>query len=129
MSKAGYDFNAPLNEQIGNMDISGNVSFDKDPNAIFEANVSGTGVLQGIGNILGSPTGSQLGDALAGLFGGGSSSKESKSVAASIAREDLKRRVQDYLNSQGFSNRAKIASTEETTARSAALQDLLKRQG
>lgn len=128
LSKAGYDFNAPLNQQVRDVDVSGNVSFDKDPNAIFEANVSGTGVLQGIGNILGSPTGYQLGNAIAGLFGGGTSSKASKAKAAQLARRDLERKVEKALQDAGFYNRAAIGETEETKARQSALARILELQ-
>lgn len=126
LERAGYDFNAPGNQQMGNIDASGNVSFDKDPNAMFETNVSGTGVLQGIANVL-SP-GIGLGDVVGGLFGGGSSSKYAKSTAARLANEDLQRNLEKALQDAGFYNRTAVGETEETKARQAALADILALQ-
>lgn len=126
LEKAGYDFNAPINQQLGDIDASGNLSIEKDPNSLLETNVSGTGVVQGIANVL-SP-GIGLGDVVGGLFGGGSSSKYAKSTAARLANEDLQRNLEKALQESGFYNRAAVGETEETKARQAALADILALQ-
>jgi hypothetical protein len=141
LTKAGYDFNKPLNEQIGDFNAFGSKIQDEDPNAMLglSPNVGGTGVAQGYGNVVGTFTGINaltnalgvggLGDAIGGLFGQGTSSKESKSDAARFAREDLIRQYKKHLAGQGFENRANIVNTDATAARTAALQELLRRQG
>ena len=68
--------------------------------------------------------------AITGALGlSGPSSRYAKDIAAQGAREDLQRKVNEYLQSAGFQNRANVADTETTRARTAALMDLLRRQG
>jgi hypothetical protein len=59
------------------------------------------------------------------IFGGGSSSRESKSDAARMAREDLQRRVTAALNKSGVYNRANIVDNEKTRTRLEGLKALL----
>ena len=88
--------------------------------------------LQGLANIGGS---SVVGDVFRGISGAvsGIDTGKMKSYGESIAKqgaiEDLKNKYAQWLAGQGFENRANIADTETTRARSQALQDLLRRQG
>jgi hypothetical protein len=45
------------------------------------------------------------------------------------AIKDLQKKYAQFLKGQGFENRANIVDTESTRARTAALMDLLRRQG
>lgn len=94
---------------------------------------SGTGsVFTGAGNIAGSNI---VGDVFRGIGGavGGINTGAMRSYGESIAKEgaikDLQNKYAQWLQGQGFENRAKIVDTEATRARSAALQQLLRRQG
>jgi hypothetical protein len=166
LSRAGYDFNAPVNQQVGNLDIYGSRSQDQDPDTLGSiaeeavtprltpdqitdvytndstlarkagyaaADYGSLGITAGLRSLGLDLTGGVMSgiDNIAGtsIFGGGTSSKESKSDAARFAREDLQRRYAEYLKDTGFSNRAGIEDTQTTSARTAALQDLLRRQG
>ena len=166
LSRAGYDFNAPVNQQVGNLDIYGSQSRDQDPDTLGSiveeavtprlapdqitdvytndstlarkagyaaADYGSLGITAGLRGLGLDLTGGVMSgiDNIAGtsIFGGGTSSKESKSDAARFAREDLQRRYAEYLKDTGFSNRAGIEDTQTTSARTAALQDLLRRQG
>jgi hypothetical protein len=97
--------------------------------------VVGTGVGAGIGAALGSAFGdnSTLSNVVGDLTGGRMSSsamaKVGKGTAKELAIKDLEKKYKAYLAGQGFGNRANIGTTEATSARSAALQDLLRRQG
>jgi hypothetical protein len=74
-----------------------------------------TGALMGgVDNILGTS-----------IFGGGTSSKESKSEAAQIARADLQKKLAEELEGQNFYNRSNIVDNEQSRARTAALQQIL----
>ena len=50
-------------------------------------------------------------------------------IAKDLAIQDLQNKYAQFLQGQGFENRANIVDTEATRARSAALQNLLRRQG
>jgi len=166
LSRAGYDFNTPVNQQVGNLDIYGSQSRYQDPDTLGSiaeealtpqftpdqiggvylddstlakkagyaaADYGSMGITAGLRALGLDVTGGLMSgiDNIAGtsIFGGGTSSKESKSDAARFARKDLQRRYAKYLKDTGFSNRANIEDTQATTARSAALQELLRRQG
>ena len=166
LSRAGYDFNAPVNQKVGNLNIYGSRSQDQDPDTLGNiaeeavtprltpdevagvyandstlarkagyaaADYGSMGITAGLRALGLDLTGGVMSgiDNIAGtsIFGGGTSSKESKSDAARFAREDLQRRYADYLKEKGFGNRANIENTQATAARSAALQELLRRQG
>lgn len=77
-----------------------------------------------IADILGKVAGPGL-NVVGGLFGGGSSSKESKADAAMFARQDLERKVQDAISNSGFQNRVNVKNNETTNKRLTALQQLL----
>lgn len=77
-----------------------------------------------VGNALGMGS---VGNAVGGLFGGGSSSKESKGDAAGFARQDLINKTQEALDNQGFDNRFAVASNSAVDSRLTALQQLLAR--
>jgi hypothetical protein len=88
--------------------------------------------LTGLANMGGS---SMVGDAfrgIAGAVGGintGAMKEFGDAIAKQKAREDLQNKYAAYLQGQGFENRANIADTESTRARSAALNQLLQRKG
>ena len=87
---------------------------------------------QGVANIAGSGA---IGDVFRGISGaiGGIDTGAMKAYGESIAKqgaiEDLQNKYAQWLAGQGFENRANIADTETTRARTAALMDLLRRQG
>lgn len=90
------------------------------------------GVFTGAGNIAGS---SVIGDVFRGIGGivGGINTGEMKKVGESTAKQiairDLERKYKQYLQGQGFENRLVASQDPEVLARSAALQNLLRRQG
>ena len=96
---------------------------------------AGTAIGTGIGTIAGSVIGpnSSLSNAIGDLGGGRMSSsamaKVGRGTAKAKAIEDLERQYRAYLQGQGFENRANIADTETTRARTAALNQLLQRKG
>ena len=87
-----------------------------------------------ISNVGGSSSG-VIGSALRGIGGaiGGINTGEMKAYGSAIAKDlaiqDLQNKYAQFLQGQGFENRANIVDTEATRARSAALQNLLRRQG
>jgi hypothetical protein len=88
--------------------------------------------LTGIANMGGS---SVVGDVFRGIAGavGGINTGAMKEFGDAIAKEhavaDLQNKYKAYLQGQGFENRANIADTETTRARTAALNQLLQRKG
>jgi hypothetical protein len=89
----------------------------------------------GIGAIVGSVIGpnSSLSNVV-GNFGGGRMSDSAMSAvgrgtAKELAIQDLERKYEAYLQGQGFENRSNIVDTGVTSTRTAALRDLLRRQG
>ncbi len=86
-----------------------------------------------ISNVGGSSSG-VLGSALRGIGGaiGGINTGEMKAYGSAIAKDlaiqDLQNKYAQFLQGQGFENRANIVDTEATRARTAALTDLLRRQ-
>lgn len=93
------------------------------------------GIGAGIGTIVGSVIGpnSSLSNVVGDLSGGRMSSSAMAKVGMGTAKakaiEDLERKYKAYLKGQGFENRANIADTETTRARTAALNQLLQRKG
>jgi hypothetical protein len=87
-----------------------------------------------IGGTLGSVIGdnSTLSNIVGDLGGGRMSSSEMKRVGEGTAKElaikDLERQYKAYLEGQGFANRANIVDSGATSARTAALRDLLLRK-
>ena len=87
---------------------------------------------KGIGDFAGNNV---VGDIFRGIGGaiGGINTGEMKAVGESTAKkfaiEDLQRKYDAWLKGQGFQNRANIVDSDVTSARSAALQALLRRQG
>jgi hypothetical protein len=150
LSNAGYDFKAPVSKQVGSRDVLANIAGskigDQDPGSLLDttglsgiSNIltgkGGTGVAQDIGNVIGAGSGvnvltnalglGNLGSAVGGLLGGGSSSKESKSDAALFARQDLEKKFADKVEDMNFYNRANVTNDAQAKARTAALQKLL----
>ena len=150
LGRAGYDFNAPTRNQVGSREVLANIAgvrqADQDPSNLMDttglsgiSNIltgqGGTGLAQDFGNVIGTGTGinvltnalglGNLGSAVGGLFGGGTSSKESKSEAAQIARQDLERQLLEAVEGQNFYNRSNIVDNEQSRARTAALQQIL----
>jgi len=86
-----------------------------------------------ISNVGGSSSGA-IGSALRGIGGaiGGINTGEMKAYGSAIAKDlaiqDLQNKYAQFLQGQGFENRANIVDTEATRARTAALTDLLRRQ-
>lgn len=97
--------------------------------------VIGTGVGAAIGSMYGSILGgnSTLSNVVGNLGGGRMSdsamAEVGKGTAKELAIKDLYNKYNKYLAGQGFENRANIVDSDITSARSAALQDLLRRQG
>jgi hypothetical protein len=93
------------------------------------------GIGTGIGAIVGSVIGpnSSLSNVVGDLSGGRMSSSAMAKVGMGTAKakaiEDLENKYKAYLQGQGFENRANIADTETTRARTAALNQLLQRKG
>jgi hypothetical protein len=94
---------------------------------------SGAGnVISGVGNIAGKNV---VGDIFRGVGGaiGGINTGAMKAYGSAIAKQnaikDLENKYAQFLQGQGFENRAAITDTEATRARAAALQNLLRRQG
>lgn len=91
------------------------------------------------GAIIGGALGSVLGDNstlsnIVGDLGGGRMSssamaKVGRGTAKELAIKDLERQYKNFLEGQGFENRLVASQDPEVLARSAALQQLLKRQG
>jgi hypothetical protein len=52
-----------------------------------------------------------------------------RGTAKELAIQDLERKYEAYLQGQGFENRSNIVDTGVTSTRTAALRDLLRRQG
>ena len=90
------------------------------------------GIISGAGDIAGS---SVVGDIFRGIGGavGGINTGAMKAYGSAIAKDlaikDLQNKYAQFLKGQGFENRANIANTETTQARTSALLDLLRRQG
>ena len=90
------------------------------------------------GAIIGGTLGSVIGDNstlsnIVGDLGGGrmssaAMSRVGKGTAKELAIKDLERQYKAYLEGQGFANRANIVDTGATSARTAALRDLLLRK-
>ena len=80
----------------------------------------------GVGNVVGSVLGKDIGGAIGGI-----NSSKMKAFGSSIAKEkaikDLQSKYQNYLEGQGFQNRANIVDNQDTQTRTAALRDLLAR--
>jgi hypothetical protein len=146
LKRSGYNFEAPMSSQVGNINAAGSTQYDSDVQSGVGGAVEGltspiaggskgTGVVQKAADLYGSFTGlnaltgalgmGSLGGAVSSLFGGGSSSKESKSDAAKIARKDLQNKVTNVIRESGFQNRANVADTEQTRSRSEALRAML----
>jgi hypothetical protein len=94
---------------------------------------SGAGnIISGAGNIAGKNI---VGDVFRGIGGavGGINTGAMKAYGDAIAKQgaikDLQKKYAQFLQGQGFENRANIVDTETTRARTAALQNLLRRQG
>jgi hypothetical protein len=94
---------------------------------------SGAGnIISGAGNIAGKNI---VGDVFRGIGGavGGINTGAMKAYGDAIAKQgaikDLQKKYAQFLQGQGFENRANIVDTESTRARTAALQNLLRRQG
>jgi hypothetical protein len=88
--------------------------------------------LTGIANMGGSSVVGDVFRGLAGAVGGintGAMKEFGDAKAKQLAREDLQNKYAAYLKGQGFENRANIADTETTRARTAALNQLLQRKG
>ncbi len=87
-----------------------------------------------ISNVGGSSSG-VIGSALRGIGGaiGGINTGEMKSFGSAIAKDlaiqDLQNQYAQFLQGQGFENRANIVDTQITRDRTAALTDLLRRRG
>jgi hypothetical protein len=150
LKNAGYDFKTPegkpmSKEQVAKM-VKGISSGDVDPSSLMEQSgikgmtdafggSSGQGLGQDVGNVIGGGTGlsaitnafglGNFGNAVGGLFGGGSSSKESKSDAALFARRDLQKKMGQAIEDTGFYNRANIEDNKSTQARANALRKIL----
>ena len=94
---------------------------------------SGTGsVFTGAGNIAGSNIVGDVFRGVGGAVGGintGAMKAYGDAIAKDLAIKDLQNKYAKFLQGQGFENRASIADTEATRARTAALMDLLRRQG
>lgn len=90
------------------------------------------GIFSGAGNIAGSNV---VGDVFRGVGGaiGGINTGEMKSVgervSKKLAQEDLANKYKEWLQGQGFENRLIASQDPEVLSRSAALQNLLRRQG
>ena len=90
------------------------------------------GIISDAGDIAGS---SVVGDIFRGIGGavGGINTGAMKAYGSAIAKDlaikDLQNKYAQFLKGQGFENRANIANTETTQARTSALLDLLRRQG
>ena len=87
-----------------------------------------------ISNVGGSSSG-VIGSALRGIGGaiGGINTGEMKAYGSAIAKDlaiqDLQNKYAQFLQGQGFENRANIVDTQITRDRTAALTDLLRRRG
>jgi hypothetical protein len=151
LQNAGYQFGQKNGTPAANPEVlrklanvsSGQVS--GDPNGVSGAMsgmidpITNMGDGQSLGqnyaDLAGTFTGTNLltgalglgsvGNFVGGLFGGGSTSAESKADAAGFARQDLQNKVQDALTSSGFQNRANIQNNSVTNTRQSALQQLL----
>jgi hypothetical protein len=97
-------------------------------------------VRQGAGNVYGETYGKALdllglGDVSKGIKGmisgidTGAMKAYGDAKAKQAAIKDLQKKYAQFLQGQGFENRANIVDTEATRARAAALQNLLRRQG
>lgn len=88
--------------------------------------------ITGLANMGGSSVVGDVFRGIAGTVGGintGAMKEFGDAIAKQKAREDLQRKYASYLKGQGFENRANIADTETTRARTAALNQLLQRKG
>ncbi len=88
-----------------------------------------------IGGALGSVVGqnSTLSNIVGNMGGGRMSDSAMRSYGSAIAKqnalEDFKKKYTNYLQGQGFENRANVVNSSETNARTQALRDLLSRKG
>jgi energy-converting hydrogenase Eha subunit B len=88
-----------------------------------------TNVVDDVGKKLGLGS---LSSGIAGAIGGidtGAMKAYGSAIAKRNAIMDLEKKYANYLKGQGFANRANIADTETTRARTQALLDLLSRKG
>jgi hypothetical protein len=94
---------------------------------------SGAGnIISGAGNIAGSNVVGDIFRGIGGAVGGintGAMKAYGDAIAKDLAIKDLQNKYAQFLQGQGFENRANIVDTEATRARTAALQNLLRRQG
>lgn len=150
LKKSGYDFEKEASNQLGNEDllkkIAGNTSgfTTQDPSGAAGAvggmvdPIKNMGDGQSVGSnyldLMGSTglnaiTGAlglgSLGNAVGGMFGGGSTAGESKSDAKRMAREDLQRRVTSTLDNAGFENRVGVQNNDTVNTRMEALKAML----
>lgn len=147
LKNAGYNFDAPLETQVGNADLlrgaaastgmaqdvdnfglSGEImnpysdnsnTVSKVAQGAIDPMLGGTNaLLRGLG--VNNPL-SNVGS----LFGSGANSAQSKSIASSAAQADLQNKLQQAISQSGFQNRASVADTEQTRSRSEALRAML----
>jgi hypothetical protein len=89
-------------------------------------------VVSGVGNIAGKNVVGDVFRGIGGAIGGintGAMKAYGDAVAKSLAIANLRSQYAQWLQGQGFENRANIVDTEATRARTAALTDLLRRRG
>jgi hypothetical protein len=87
--------------------------------------------IAGIGNAIGGSAGkaiANIGNSLSGVDTGAMKAMGDAHAKAG-AQKDFERKYTDYLQKQGFENRANIADTDTTRARTEALRALLSRKG
>lgn len=100
--------------------------------AVQDVRSAAGNVISGAGNIAGKNV---VGDIFRGIGGaiGGIDTGAMKAYGSAKAKQgaikDLQKKYAQFLKGQGFENRANIVDTESTRARTAALMDLLRRQG
>jgi hypothetical protein len=90
------------------------------------------GIISGAGNIAGTNVVGDIFRGIGGVVGGintGAMKAYGSAKAKELAIKDLENKYKAYLAGQGFENRANIVNTDATAARTAALQELLRRQG
>jgi hypothetical protein len=100
--------------------------------AVQDVRSGAGGVVSGIGNIAGSNVVGDIFRGVGGAIGGintGAMKAYGSAIAKDLAIKNLQKQYEQFLKGQGFENRANIVDTEATRARSAALQELLRRQG
>jgi len=124
--QATTDFYKELEEKLG---IKG---FGAVGQGVQDVRSGVGGVFTGAGNIAGSSVIGDVFRGIGGIVGGintGEMKKVGESTAKKIAIKDLERQYKQYLQGQGFENRLVASQDQEVLARSAALQNLLRRQG